>query len=506
MLFRRTVFLIRLNVILFSIYYIIHEIFNKRFLILVNIFILSINFLIFIPNIIILLIGWDGLGITSFLLVIYYYNISSLRSGLITMFINRLGDVFLLLRIRIILNSGNWYYVLDNNKFVFFLSLLLLICRCTKSAQFPFRCWLPAAIAAPTPVRALVHSSTLVTAGIFLVIRFYDFIFLYFILKFYLIVIGCLTILIAGVCAIIECDIKKIIALSTLSQLGVMIISVGIGYPMLAYFHLIIHALFKALLFLCAGTLIHLFNHGQDLRYLGRIINQLPLSLRCIIISNLSLCGFPFIRGFFSKDLLIEYRLNSISIFFLYFMYIIGALLTCLYSIRFLLYCSLISNHYIRINSLLETNKFNLIPIVILSFFSIIGGGVINWFIFPFKECFISFFIKNFLFILLVFFFFLYINFRKLFIIVWKKRNFFIFIFNNIIFLNYISGQIIIYNIFKFTNLRLVILDQGWYELLGPKGFYNYFSSLSIKLFNFQLKFIIRNFLFFIFIFIIFIY
>ena len=107
MLFRRTVFLIRLNVILFSIYYIIHEIFNKRFLILVNIFILSINFLIFIPNIIILLIGWDGLGITSFLLVIYYYNISSLRSGLITMFINRLGDVFLLLRIRIILNSGN---------------------------------------------------------------------------------------------------------------------------------------------------------------------------------------------------------------------------------------------------------------------------------------------------------------------------------------------------------------------------------------------------------------
>merc|ERR1712235_152859 len=193
---------------------------------------------------------------------------------------------------------------------------------------------LPAAIAAPTPVSALVHSSTLVTAGIYLLIRI-NLIIIEININYILLIIGIITIIMSRITAIIEIDIKKIIALSTSSQLGIIIIILGLGNPILSFFHLISHAFFKAILFICAGIIIHNIKDYQDIRKIGFSFNNLNYSISIIIIANLSLCGLPFIRGFYSKDLIIEIIIiikgkNLIIFFFL----IIGTILTVLYSCR----------------------------------------------------------------------------------------------------------------------------------------------------------------------------
>lgn len=207
----------------------------------------------------------------------------------------------------------------------------------TKRAQVPFSSWLPAAMAAPTPVSALVHSSTLVTAGVFLLFRFYPFLRGYRIFCKVLLYFATLTSLMAGLRALVECDMKKIIALSTLSQLGVIMVALGLGSAFYAYYHLITHALFKALLFICAGTLIHLHSHSQDLRFMGNLVYQCPFIRSAIMVANIALCGGPFLAGFYSKDLILEmfiFSPNSILIIFLFYF---ATGLTVAYTVRFLL-------------------------------------------------------------------------------------------------------------------------------------------------------------------------
>lgn len=159
---------------------------------------------------------------------------------------------------------------------------------------------------APTPVSALVHSSTLVTAGVYLIIRLYPFLRNRFSLNFFILIIGAVTSLLAGIRAMVELDLKKVIALSTLSQLGLMIIRIGLGYPKLAFFHLLTHAILKALLFICAGCLIHFHGHAQDIRQIGGIREQLPVIRSALSISSLALCAVPLIAGFYSKDAILE--------------------------------------------------------------------------------------------------------------------------------------------------------------------------------------------------------
>merc|ERR1712204_72233 len=185
------------------------------------------------------------------------------------------------------------------------LKLLLMVGSFTKSAQIPFRAWLPAAIAAPTPVSALVHSSTLVTTGVFLLIRF-NFLLINRYFSYTLIMVGIFTIILAGAAAINEIDIKKIIALSTLRQLGGIIITLGFQEPVLSFFHLLSHAYFKAILFICAGIIIHNIKDYQDIRKIRSISKNIPLTFRVLTVANLSLCGLPFLRGFYSKDLILE--------------------------------------------------------------------------------------------------------------------------------------------------------------------------------------------------------
>jgi len=378
-IFSRAVLFISANVLIFSLVYIDGDKFVDRFTVLVLIFVMSINLLIFIPHFMILLLGWDGLGIVSFILVIYYQNPKSLAAGLITAITNRIGDVLLLLSIAWTLNQGHWNIMNIWITDIYWIQIIcIMVAAITKRAQIPFSRWLPAAIAAPTPVSALVHSSTLVTAGVFLLIRFYSFLRMFKYFNLVLLVIAVCTILMAGIRAITECDIKKIIALSTLRQLGIIMTALGLGMPQLAFFHIITHALFKALLFVCAGGFINSHLHAQDLRWMGNLVNQLPISMSCISVANLALCGFPFLAGFYSKDAIIEYAIRRIRNIFIVFLIMFRIGLTSFYSMRFRI--SVIWSRIIGATMLIINEKLSIIkPIFNLSIMSVVIGGSLIW-------------------------------------------------------------------------------------------------------------------------------
>jgi NADH-ubiquinone oxidoreductase chain 5 len=381
-LFRGSVFIIAASVVLFSVSYIKIEKYFLRFHILILLFVGSIGLLIFSPNLIRLLLGWDGLGVTSFLLVIYFQRNKSFNAGMITVLTNRLGDVFILLRIRLRIMFGSWsVFVVSLDKdfrLMYIIVLLLVLAAFTKRAQLPFSAWLPAAIAAPTPVSALVHSSTLVTAGVYILIRLTNLIEVSNLLPLVL-VVGCLTITIAGVSALIELDIKKIIALSTLSQLGLMICSLGLGLWKLSFLHLLSHAYFKALLFIRVGNIIHLSDDYQDMRKVSLSVFR-AMTLRYRIVANISLCGLPFLRGFYTKDLIVESRLRISFNLVIQVMLVISIFLTSCYSFRFLINCWV---SFKRGNSCLwEIDRDVLIMIrsCFLWLLSLFGGFLLTYF------------------------------------------------------------------------------------------------------------------------------
>merc|ERR1712025_270936 len=343
-----------------------------RFLGILGRFVFSIIILIFIGRLFGALVGWDGLGVTSFLLVIYYKNRKSLGSGIITALINRLGDCFFLLILGMFFYSYSYFYLLV---------ALILITSITKSAQIPFSSWLPAAIAAPTPVSALVHSSTLVTAGVYLLLRF-NLILGEGIEA--ILILGCITITIAGIRGVIELDIKKIIALSTLRQLGVIFFSLGLGESFLRYFHLISHAYFKAIIFICAGAIIHSISDYQDLRKIGAGYSRNPLINGVILVGSVRLCGIPFISGFYSKDQILEtifiYNISGLIFFFTTIATIITAIYSCRVIIR-LFACFYMGEVIIRIT---DSSAELLWGNLTLIFPSIIGGYCIRRIIFLF--------------------------------------------------------------------------------------------------------------------------
>lgn len=305
-----------------------------RFLFFTLMFISSIIFFIFGRRIFTLLIGWDGLGVTSFFLVLFFQNSSSWAARIKTAITNRLGDGFLIIVFASLL--------LRNNVFIekmFFiptvLLLFLILGRFTKRAQFPFSNWLPAAIAAPTPISSLVHSSTLVTAGVFLVIRFSRFFSSIASIKIIMLVRGLITIIFAGLIALLEKDLKKVVALSTLRHLGLIMTSCSLVGPLFGFFHLIMHAIFKALLFINIGYLIIRRGHNQDSRLLRLNSDYLTMS---VMFRLFRIIGFYFFNGFLSKDLIIFTRLafRNKNLLLLVFMFL-GFCLTVSYSMRFFL-------------------------------------------------------------------------------------------------------------------------------------------------------------------------
>ena len=384
--FLRVVSLISGRVIIYSTSYISSEMFFRRFIIIVLLFVISIYLLILSPNIISLLLGWDGLGVTSYLLVIFYQRKKSYNAGIITAITNRLGDVGILICIGLFFLLGDWTYLYISNRSLHlqsYLILILILSASTKRAQIPFSAWLPAAIAAPTPVSALVHSSTLVTAGVYLIIRL-NFIFCRSNRTNLLLFMGVITILLAGAAAIFEMDMKKVIALSTLRQLGVIIMILGGMEPVLSFFHLLRHAYFKAILFICAGMIIHNIKDYQDIRKMRIISNIIPVTFRVIMVANLSLCGLPFLRGFYSKDIILEIIIISTIRFVIFLIIIVATFFTVAYSCRisFLLTTSYTAKDSIYMS---DDNDYLIITGIIFLFpFSIAGGINIMWSIFSF--------------------------------------------------------------------------------------------------------------------------
>nr|YP_010947404.1 NADH dehydrogenase subunit 5 [Oberthueria caeca]WGO62433.1 NADH dehydrogenase subunit 5 [Oberthueria caeca] len=388
LLFMMFVSLISSVVIFYSKSYMSSELNLIRFINLVLLFVFSMILLIISPNMISILLGWDGLGLVSYCLVIYYQNLKSYNAGMLTALSNRVGDVLILMVISWMLNYGSWNYIfyldfMKNDYMMMVIGAMIVMAAMTKSAQIPFSSWLPAAMAAPTPVSALVHSSTLVTAGVYLLIRFNILLIDMFIFKI-LLLLSILTMFMSGISANYEFDLKKIIALSTLSQLGLMMSILSMGFSDLAFFHLLTHAMFKALLFMCAGVIIHMMNDIQDIRYMGGISLYIPLTSLCFNISNMALCGIPFLAGFYSKDLILEMVSFSNLNMMVFILYYISTGLTVFYSLRLLMYTMISDFNLLSIYNLYDEDYIMLKSMFMLLFMSILSGSFLSWMIFSY--------------------------------------------------------------------------------------------------------------------------
>nr|APT41473.1 NADH dehydrogenase subunit 5 [Viannamyia furcata] len=359
----------------------------NRFIILVLMFVCSMMLLIISPNLISILLGWDGLGLVSYCLVIYFQNVKSYNAGMLTALSNRLGDVAFLLAIAWMLNYGSWNYIYYLKVFyqdweMTMIMMLIMLAAMTKSAQIPFSSWLPAAMAAPTPVSALVHSSTLVTAGVYLLIRFSPLLLSVSLSKI-LLLISCLTMFMAGLGANYEFDLKKIIALSTLSQLGLMMSILSFGYMKLAFFHLLTHALFKALLFMCAGSVIHNMINNQDIRFMGGLSSLMPMTMMYMSVANLALCGMPFLAGFYSKDLILEIvYMNHFNIL-IFMLFVISTSLTVMYSFRLVFYALTSEVNIFSYHPMNDSSWVMLKSMMGLLVMAVVGGSMLMWLIFP---------------------------------------------------------------------------------------------------------------------------
>nr|YP_009692248.1 NADH dehydrogenase subunit 5 [Anthonomus eugenii]QEH58453.1 NADH dehydrogenase subunit 5 [Anthonomus eugenii] len=354
----------------------------KRFVVLMLLFIFSMLMMIFSPNLISILLGWDGLGLVSYALVVYYQNIKSYNAGMLTALSNRVGDAALLMSVAWMMSLGTWNLsivsIFQENKIMVYITSFIILAAITKSAQIPFSSWLPAAMAAPTPVSSLVHSSTLVTAGVYLLIRASE--GFSPLMMTFLLYLSLLTMFMAGLGANFEFDLKKIIALSTLSQLGMMIIIICMGSIKLAIFHLLIHALFKALLFMCAGAIIHNLGNHQDIRFMGGIPYFMPLTCVCMNISNFALCGLPFLSGFYSKDLIAEFLSFNLPGVFVYSLFFVSVGLTVSYSIRLSYYLFWGDLNLLSLSSFSDNNnKIMLKGMMGLVILVIIKGSVLSW-------------------------------------------------------------------------------------------------------------------------------
>lgn len=304
LIFLLSVIVITLIVTIWSRFYMHGRFSLVFFLTVLLLFVISMIFLLIRSDFFSVFLGWEGLGVTSFLLIIYYQNWIRRRGGILTLLTNRLGDGLLILRFAywIIFCSP---FLLKRRAAIGFLFFFLT--RLTKRAQLPFTSWLPAAIAAPTPVRALVHSSTLVTAGVWLLIRFRQF---FNRLVFLIMVLGTSTIILASLAALFEVDGKKVVALSTLRQLGLIFVSLSLGNWLVCLFHLLMHAFAKANLFLIVGNLLHIRFSQQDSRQLSSGLMETRI-IFIFLVRIFRLRGIIFFSGFYSKDRIFfrEYRL-----------------------------------------------------------------------------------------------------------------------------------------------------------------------------------------------------
>ncbi|MDG2172057.1 MAG: NADH-quinone oxidoreductase subunit L [Gammaproteobacteria bacterium] len=386
---------------LYSIGYMKEETDFKRFFSYIALFTFSMILLVISNNLVQLFIGWEGVGLVSYLLIGFFYKKqSAIKANLKAFLVNRIGDMFFILGIVMVyaaFDSFDYKTIflnlnkidLENLEIYFGLSyidfscLFLFIGAMAKSAQIPLHVWLPDSMEGPTPISALIHAATMVTAGIFMVGRLSP---LYVLTEFtadFILLVGASTALFIGAIAIFENDIKKVIAYSTISQLGYMVAALGINAYTVSFFHLYTHAFFKALLFLCAGSIIMSLHHNQDIRKMGGLKSKLPITYVSFMIGTLCIIGFPLTSGFFSKDLLLEVMLyeNSSISFVAYLMLLLAALVTTIYSLRLLFLVFYNKYRDKDFENIREQSKIITLPLIILSVLSIISGYLIKVFI-----------------------------------------------------------------------------------------------------------------------------
>nr|QAY82049.1 NADH dehydrogenase subunit 5 [Acrocrypta assamensis] len=486
LLFLSFVMFISSMVIFYSGEYMMEDKYKNRFISLVLLFVFSMIMLIISPNLISILIGWDGLGLVSYCLVIYYQNWKSFSAGMLTALSNRIGDVALLMAIAWMLNFGSWNFIfyLEIMKFDWIMELIsYLICLAalTKSAQIPFSAWLPAAMAAPTPVSSLVHSSTLVTAGVYLLIRFS--VAFSDNLMFLLLFISSLTMFMSGLGANYEFDLKKIIALSTLSQLGLMMSILALGNYELAFFHLLIHAVFKALLFMCAGNMIHNLNNYQDIRFMGCLSKNMPLTCSYFVICNLSLGGLPFMAGFYSKDLIVEFMSMNYINLYIFILYFLSIGLTISYSLRLSFYTLYGDHNYLVFNDLMEYKAEMLKGMSGLILFVVFSGSMFSWLLFstPYFIC-LSLLLKMMVLIMVLLGIWLgYECFNVKFNYFLNWQNLFIYKFMGSMWNLPILSTLGINKFFVLLGMNYYkFFDQGWLEYYGSLNLVKGFKKLSI--------------------------
>nr|YP_009745939.1 NADH dehydrogenase subunit 5 [Trichosia lengersdorfi]QIH95797.1 NADH dehydrogenase subunit 5 [Trichosia lengersdorfi] len=506
LLFMSFVLLISSLVILYSGEYMQGDNYINRFILMVLMFVLSMMLLIISPNLISILLGWDGLGLVSYCLVIYFQNVKSYSAGMLTALSNRIGDVALLMSIAWMLNYGSWnyiFYVVGSMKNDFFMKIIggfILLAAMTKSAQIPFSSWLPAAMAAPTPVSALVHSSTLVTAGVYLLIRFNNLLLGNFLGQFLLLVSG-LTMFMSGLGANFEFDLKKIIALSTLSQLGLMMMILSMGFYKLAFFHLLTHAVFKALLFMCAGSIIHNMLNSQDIRTMGGLCLMMPLTSSFFNTANLALSGMPFLAGFYSKDMILEIISLSYINWYIFFFFFFSTGLTVSYSIRLVYYSMSGEFNSLSLHPLNDEGWLMLSSMLMLGIMSIISGSLLSWLIFPIPYMICLPYYLKLLTLLVCIIGGLFGYFLSVVSLFFKNKS----LDNNklIYFISQMWFMPIIFTL-SFNNFFLKwggymkLIDQGWSENFGAQTLFNYLKYISsmYQIFHFNnLKLYLLSFL-----------
>ena len=382
---------------IYSVGYMSHDPHKPRFMSYLSLFTFAMLMLVTADNFIQLFFGWEGVGVCSYLLIGFWFKKNTANSAAIKAFlVNRVGDFGLALGIFLIFyffGTVNYIDVFEaiktiENKDIVFLGLnfnainticvLLFIGAMGKSAQIFLHTWLPDAMEGPTPVSALIHAATMVTAGVFLVVRCSP-VYEYSPLALTLItIVGMTTALFAASIALVQNDIKKIIAYSTCSQLGYMFFATGVGAYNVAMFHLFTHAFFKALLFLGSGSVIHAMNNEQDINFMGGIKSKLPYTYTYMIIGTLALTGFPLLSGFYSKDAIIEFAFlkGSYVGYFAAFIGVMTALLTSIYSWRliFKTFHGKYNNNQINFDKVHESPPTMLLPLIILTIGAIFAG------------------------------------------------------------------------------------------------------------------------------------